>query len=159
MMNFNQVNYFMSMALDEANEAAKIDEVPVGAILTDKFGKILARTHNTKEREQNPCNHAEVLAITQASKELESWRLVDCNLFVTLEPCPMCMASLSQARVKNVYFGAYDPKGGAASLGFNLHKDQRLNHKLNLFGGFKHRECSRLISNFFRNKRKNYKKN
>lgn len=148
----------MSMALDEAHEAVKQDEVPVGAILTDKFGEILAKTHNTKEQDQNPCHHAEVLAITKACEELKTWRLIDCNLFVTLEPCPMCMASLSQARIKNIYFGAYDPKGGAASLGLNLHKDERLNHKMNLFGGFEHRECSRLISSFFRNKRANYRK-
>lgn len=147
----------MSKAIDLAFKAGKLDEVPIGAIITNDSGEILAETHNTKEETQNPCHHAEILAISQASKKLQNWRLIDCDIFVTLEPCPMCMAALSQARIRNVYFGAYDPKGGALSLGFNLHNDKRLNHKINVFGGFKHIECSKIISNFFRKKRKNYK--
>lgn len=156
-MNFSEINYHMSQALDLAYEASKQDEVPVGAIITDKLGKVLARTYNTKERNQNPCEHAEILAIQAAAKELKSWRLLDCNLYVTLEPCPMCMAAISQARIKNVFFGAYDPKGGATSLGLNLHKDKRLNHKFNLYGGFKHIECSKIVSNFFKQKRGRYR--
>ncbi len=155
-MNIEQVNYFMSVAIDLAHDAFKKDEVPVGAVITNKFGDVIARTYNTKEQTQNACHHAEILAITEASQKLNSWRLLDCNLFVTLEPCPMCLAALSQARIKNIYFGAYDPKGGSVSLGQNLHKDERLNHKINVFGGFKHLECSQLVSKFFRQKRKQY---
>ena len=148
----------MSIALDEADKASMIDEVPIGAVITNKFGDILAKAHNTKEKEFNSCHHAEILAISEASKKIENWRLTDCNLFVNLEPCPMCMSAISQARIKNVYFGAYDPKGGAVSLGFNLHKDKRLNHKVNVFGGFLHLACSKIISNFFKQKRKKYRK-
>ncbi len=147
----------MSIAIDEAYEAQKIDEVPVGAVITNKHGDILGKAFNTKEKEQIACNHAEILALSAASKKLGSWRLIDCNLYVTLEPCPMCMAALSQARIKNIYFGAYDPKGGAASLGFDLHKDRRLNHKINIFGGFNHLKCSKIVSDFFKQKRRRYK--
>jgi len=147
----------MSIALDLGYEATKKDEVPVGAVITDKHGEILAKAFNTKEQTQNPCHHAEIVAISEATKKLNSWRLLDCSIYVTLEPCPMCMAALSQARIKNVYFGAYDPKGGAVSLGLNLHKDSRLNHKLNVYGGFKHIQCSKMVSDFFRKKRLTYK--
>ena len=156
-MDFNQINYLMSIALDLGYEATKKDEVPVGAVITDKHGEILAKAFNTKEQTQNPCHHAEIVAISEATKKLNSWRLLDCSIYVTLEPCPMCMAALSQARIKNVYFGAYDPKGGAVSLGLNLHKDSRLNHKLNVYGGFKHIQCSKMVSDFFRKKRLTYK--
>ncbi len=155
-MKIDQINYLFSMAIDLAHQAYKKDEVPVGAIITNKHGDVLAKTYNTKEQTQNPCHHAEILAIEEASKQLGSWRLVDCDLYVTLEPCPMCLAALSQARIKNIYFGAYDPKGGAISIGHNLHNDPKLNHRINVYGGFKHLECSRLVSNFFRQKRKQY---
>ena len=157
-MKFDQINYFMSIAIDYAHQAFARDEVPVGAVITNKHGDILAKTHNEKELNQNACHHAEILAIEEASKKIKSWRLIDCDLYVSLEPCPMCLAALSQARVKNIYFGAYDPKGGGVSLGLNLHKDKRLNHKLNVFGGFKHIECSMIVSNFFKSKRKSYHK-
>jgi len=157
-LEFGKINYFFTIALDLAHQAFKEDEVPVGAVITNKHGDILAKTHNTKERTNNPCHHAEILAIEEASQKLNSWRLLDCDLYVTLEPCPMCLAALSQARIRNIYFGAYDPKGGAISLGQKLHNDKRLNHKLNVFGGFKHLECSQLVSNFFRQKRKQYAK-
>lgn len=156
-MDISTINYLMSIAIDEAQLAFDKDEVPVGAVITNKHGDILAQAHNTKEAEQQVCNHAEILAILKASKKIDSWRLVDCNLYVTLEPCPMCMSAISQARIKNLYFGAYDPKGGAVSLGFNLHKDSRLNHKVNTYGGFKHIETSKLISSFFKQKRGRYK--
>lgn len=156
-MNFSNIKYFMSLAIDEAYKAQKIDEVPVGAIITNKHGDILGKGFNTKEKEQIACNHAEILAITEASKRLGSWRLIDCNLYVTLEPCPMCMAALSQARIKNIYFGTYDPKGGAVSLGLDLHKDNRLNHKIGVYGGFNHLKCSKIVSDFFKQKRRRYK--
>lgn len=156
-MNFNKINYYMSHAIDLAFEASSKGEVPVGAVIVDKGGDIIASQHNTKEETLNACNHAEILAIADASSKLNSWRLSGCDLYVTLEPCPMCMSALLQARLESVYFGAYDKKGGATSLGFNLHSDDRLNHKLGVFGGFKQLECSRLISDFFKKKRKKYK--
>lgn len=156
-MEFDQINYMMSLALDEAHEAYKQNEVPVGCVITNKHGDVLAKTYNTKETLQNPTHHAEILAIQKAAERLGSWRLIDCNLYVTLEPCPMCMSAIIQARLNSVYFGAYDPKGGAVSLGFNIHNNEKLNHKVHLSGGFKHRECSQLISNFFKSKRSHYK--
>lgn len=155
-MYFKEIDYMMGHALNNAIQAGNLGEVPIGAIITDKSGKILAEAHNTKEREFNACNHAEILAIKEASQFLHSWRLIDCNIYVTLEPCPMCMSAISQARIKNLYFGAYDTKGGAISLGKDLHNDPRLNHKVNVYGGFRHLECSKIVSDFFRKKRKNY---
>ncbi len=156
-MEFNKINYIFSLALDQAYQASRFDEVPVGAIITDKHGEIIAKAHNTKEQKQNPCHHAEILAIEQASQKLNSWRLLDCDLYVTLEPCPMCMSALVQSRIKNIYFGAYDPKGGAISLDLNLHQNDKFNHKINTYGGFKHLECSKLLSDFFKQKRRRYK--
>lgn len=157
-MQFSQLHYFMSLAQDQAEIAFSKQEVPIGCVITNELGDILGEGHNLKETEQNACNHAEILAIAQASKKIEAWRLTNCSLFVTLEPCPMCMSAISQARIKNVYFGAYDAKGGAISLGLNLHNDARLNHKTNVYGGYKHIECAKTLSNFFKARRKNYKK-
>jgi len=157
-MEFQKINYNFSLALDLAHKALKLDEVPVGAIITNKYGDVIGEGHNTKEADQNPCMHAEIISIQNAAKKIGNWRLEDCDIYVTLEPCIMCMGALSQARIRNIYFAAYDPKGGAISLGKNIHDDQRLNHKMNVFGGFKHIECSKIISNFFKKKRLNYKK-
>ena len=145
----------MSLAADLAYEAEKQGEVPVGAIILDPSGKVLAKSFNTKEQLQNPCHHAEILAIDEASKKLNSWRLTDCEIFVTLEPCTMCMGAIIHSRIKNLYFGAYDSKAGAVSLGFDLHK--KLNHHVNIYGGFKHLECSRQISTFFKRRRSQFK--
>jgi len=156
-VEFNQKNYFMSIALDEAHKAYSKLEVPIGCIIVNAHGDIIGRGHNTKEEKKNPCHHAELIAIEEACENIDAWRLIDCSLYVTLEPCPMCLSAISQARIKNVFFGAYDSKGGAVSLGYQLHKDVRLNHKLNVFGGYKHIECSKIISDFFKMKRKGYK--
>lgn len=155
-MDFNKIFYNISIAMDLAFEAEKAGEVPVGAIVTDRFGKVLAKAYNTKEREQNPCYHAEILAISEASKYLNSWRLNGCEMFVTLEPCTMCMGAIIQSRLANVYFGAYDTKAGSISLGFNLHQNLGLNHRVGVYGGFYHKECSKQLSNFFKCRRKNY---
>jgi len=157
-MDFHKINYHMSLAIDQSYLAEKIGEVPVGAILLDSSGKIIAKTYNTKEKEGNPCCHAEILAITEGSEVLNNWRLTDCELFVTLEPCVMCMGAIIHSRIKNLYFGAYDLKGGAISLGFNMHQHSKLNHRVNVFGGFKHLECSRQLSYFFKGARHRKKK-
>lgn len=156
-MNFNEINFLMDKALENAHQAARLDEVPVGAVIADTYGKIIAIAHNTKEKEQQACHHAEILALSEASKQMGSWRLNEHNLYVTLEPCPMCMAAILQARLNAVFFGAYDPKGGSVSLGYNFHKDKRLNHNFKVYGGFKHLECSKLVSDFFKQKRRRYK--
>ena len=144
------------MAMEEACKAFSLGEVPVGAVLTDETGKILASTHNTKEREKNPCSHAEILAISQASKEMQNWRLINCSLYVTLEPCIMCMGAIVNSRLTHLFFGTYDKKAGAVSLGFNIHQHPKLNHNIGLTGGILHYECSRLLSDFFKSKRKFY---
>lgn len=155
-MKFNDIDNYMNMALDLGKDAFAKDEVPVGAVIVSAHGEILAEAYNLKESNHDACAHAEVLAIQKASERLKGWRLLDCSIFVTLEPCPMCLSAILQARIKNVYFGAYDRKGGALSLGYNFSKDKRFNHKFNIYGGYKHFECSQLISNFFRSKRHEY---
>lgn len=146
----------MDEALIEANKAYKLDEVPIGAVIINSEGKIIARSHNKKEAENNPCAHAEIIAIMEASKKIENWRLLNCSLFVTLEPCPMCLNALTHARISNLYFGAYDLKAGSLSLNYNFYKDKKLNHHFNVIGGLKHFECSKILSNFFKEKRNNY---
>lgn len=148
--------WLMDEALIEAEKAYRLDEVPIGAVIVDAKGTIISRAHNVKEKNHNPCGHAEVLAIIEASSKLNNWRLLDCSLFVTLEPCPMCLAAMVQARIENLFFGAYDSKGGAISLNYNLHQDKRLNHRFNVVGGLSHYECSKKLSNFFREKRSSY---
>jgi tRNA(adenine34) deaminase len=156
---FQDQLWLMDEALIEAEKAYRLDEVPIGAVIVDSRGMILSRSHNIKEKNHNPCGHAEILAITEAAKKLNNWRLLDCSLYVTLEPCPMCLSAMIQARIGTLYFGAYDPKGGSLSLNYNFYKDQKLNHAFPVIGGLRHFECSKLLSSFFREKRTNYNKN
>jgi tRNA(adenine34) deaminase len=151
--------WLMDEALKEADKAYREDEVPIGAVIVDDKGNILARAHNQKEKVNNPCGHAEILAIMEASKKLSSWRLTNCALYVTLEPCPMCLSAMVQARIGKLFFGAYDPKGGALSLNYNFYKDRKLNHAFPVLGGLRHFECSKILSTFFKEKRSNYLKN
>lgn len=155
--NLQDYLWFMGLALEQAELAYKEQEVPVGAILVSPNGDILSRQFNLKESQFNPVAHAEVLAIIEGSKKLQNWRLSECTLYVTLEPCPMCLAALVQARVKCCVFGAYDLKGGALSLGYKMNADKRLNHQFSIVGGIKHYECSKLMSQFFRERRSGYK--
>ena len=113
--------YLMGLALEQAQKALAEDEVPVGAIITDEVGKIIARGHNRRESTFNPVGHAEILATIAGAKAQKSWRLTGHHLLVTLEPCPMCMAMICQVRFSRLTFGAFDAKGGALSLGHNLH--------------------------------------
>ena len=145
--------WLMDEALKEAEKAYREDEVPIGAVIVDSSGSILSRTHNIKEKVHNPCGHAEILAITEACKKISNWRLVDCSIYVTLEPCPMCLSALVQTRIGHLYFGAYDAKGGALSLNYNFYKDEKLNHSFSVTGGLRHFECSKLLSTFFKEKR------
>ena len=144
---------YMSQALAAADQAYLIDEVPVGAIVVSSHGELLSEEHNRKEREFDPSAHAEINALRSAASRIKSWRLNGATIYVTLEPCPMCLYAMISARVERVVFGAYDPKGGALSLGYNFHLDQRLNHSFSITGGVMHYECSQIISRFFREKR------
>lgn len=147
---------YMKIALQEAKEAAYLDEVPVGAVIVSANNEILSIARNNKEANNDPCGHAEIIAIREAAKKIKSWRLLDSTLYVSLEPCPMCLAAMVQARIGRLVFGAYDPKGGAISLGYLLFKDKRLNHNFSIVGGALHYESSKLLSDFFRSKRTRY---
>jgi tRNA(adenine34) deaminase len=142
---------WLKEALLEARLAATESEVPVGAILVHLDQKI-AQGRNARERLQSPISHAEIHALEEGAKALGSWRLVDCELYVTLEPCPMCLAACQQARVSRVVYGAKDPKGGALSLGYNLHEDERTNHRFAV-EYVEDPECGKILTEFFRRKR------
>lgn len=150
--------WLMDEALKEAHKAYREDEVPIGAVISNADGVVISYGHNQKEKVHNPCGHAEILAITEAAKKIGNWRLLNCSIYVTLEPCPMCLSALIQARIGHLYFGAYDLKGGALSLNYNFYKDQKLNHSFPVTGGLRHFECSRLLSTFFKEKRIGYSK-
>lgn len=138
----------MKAALNEARKAYLLGEVPVGAVIVYD-NKIIARGHNTRELAQSVLGHAEINAIKKASKKIGSWRLEDCDMYVTLEPCSMCSGAIIQSRIKNLYFGAYDLKTGASGSVFNLF-DYPFNHKVNVYGGIMEEECSRIIKDFFK---------
>ena len=144
----NVINKFMASALAEAKKAYLIDEVPVGAVIVYN-NRIIARGHNTREKEQSVLGHAEINAIRKASKKIGSWRLEDCDIYVTLEPCSMCSGAIIQSRIKNLYFGAFDPKTGACGSVLNLFEHD-FNHKVNVIGGVMENECSRIIKDFFK---------
>jgi tRNA(adenine34) deaminase len=144
---------WLEKALELARQAATEDEVPVGAVIVDSQGQLIGQGYNLREKDQNPVAHAEVLAIQDAARSLNSWRLSGCTLYVTLEPCPMCLAACQQARVNAVFFGARDPKGGALSLGYELHQDKRFNHRFTVTQ-VESPECGAILSEFFSRKRK-----
>ena len=144
---------FMLQALKEAEKAFKLDEVPVGAVVV-KNGEIIAKAHNTKNKRKNALLHAEMEALTKAQKKLQDWHLNECDLYVTLEPCPMCAGACINARVRAIYFGAYDKKAGCCGTLYNLPQDARFNHRPEVTGGILEAECGEILSNFFKNKRK-----
>lgn len=160
-MEFTQTQkeYFMKEAIFEANRAKTMGEVPIGCVVVDKQGKIIGRGHNLREHSQNATMHAEMLAIQEANEMLKSWRLVDASLFVTLEPCPMCAGAIINSRIKNVYFGAHDPKAGVTGTLMNLVTDSRFNHQANVEAGILEQHCAQLLTGFFREIRKKRKKN
>lgn len=143
---------YMRCALKEAQKAMEKDEVPVGCVIV-LDGVIIARAHNKKETNNNPLGHAEMIAIQKATKKLGDWRLKDCEMYVTLEPCLMCCGALIQSRIKKVYYGAKDEKGGGVeSLAYTF-EIQGLNHYVNYEGGIMEKECQNLLSNYFKSKR------
>jgi len=145
---------YMNMALQEAIKAYALKEVPIGAIIVCN-DEIVGRGYNLKESNNDPTAHAEIIAIRDAAKSLASWRLDECELFVTLEPCPMCAGAIVQARIKRLVFGAYDPKAGATGSLYNITDDKRLNHQLSeIKGGILLEECKLIMKDFFRDLRK-----
>jgi tRNA(adenine34) deaminase len=141
---------YMAAALEEAEQAFKEDEVPVGAVLIDRTGEILAADHNRTRQEKDPTAHAEILVLRKASRAVKNYRLTGTTLFVTIEPCLMCAGALIQARVASVVFGAPDPKAGAFGSLYDLTEDKRLNHRFQVTTGIMERECRALMQNFFR---------
>ena len=140
---------YMRAALNEAKKAYKKEEVPVGVVIV-KEGKIIAKAHNLKESKKDTTCHAEILAIKKASKKLNSWRLENCEMYVTLEPCSMCAGALIQARIKKVYIGAMDEKTGAAGSVLNLFNDYTFNHKVEVENGVMKTECQEILKKFFK---------
>lgn len=149
----NREEKFMKEALKEAKKAYDKLEVPVGAIIV-KDDKIIARAHNLKETKFDTTKHAEILAIQKASKKLKSWRLIDCEMYVTLEPCSMCAGALINSRVKKIYIGANDEKTGAVGSVFNLLEDYTFNHKVQNEKGILKQECENILKDFFKKIRK-----
>ncbi len=143
---------YMQIALREAKKSFNLNEVPIGAVIV-KDDIIIAKAHNTRNKTQNAINHAEILVISKACKKLKSWRLEDCDIYVTLEPCPMCAGAILNARIKNLYFGAYD-KTSKTNLLNQIMQDNRLNHKTCVKGGILEFACGELLTNFFKAKRK-----
>lgn len=144
---------WMKEAIKQAKKAAQKDEVPIGCVIV-KNDQIIARAYNKREMKQCSTAHAEILAIEKACKKLGSWRLEDCDLYVTLEPCPMCSGAIIQSRIRNVIFGAYDPKGGCMGSNMNINDVRGFNHYPDIEGGILQDECSRLLKEFFKAKRK-----
>ncbi len=144
---------WMKEAIKQAKKAAQKDEVPIGCVIV-KDDQIIARAYNKREMKQCSTAHAEILAIEKACKKLGSWRLEDCDLYVTLEPCPMCSGAIIQSRIRNVIFGAYDPKGGCMGSNMNINDVRGFNHYPDIEGGILQDECSRLLKDFFKAKRK-----
>ena len=149
---------FMKEALKEAKKAYDKLEVPVGCVIV-KNGKIIARGHNLKETKQDTTKHAEMIAIQKASNKLNSWRLLDCEMYVTLEPCSMCAGAIIQSRIKKIYIGTLDEKTGAAGSVLNLFEDYPFNHKVEVETGILKTDCENILKSFFKELRKLKNKN
>ena len=139
---------WMQQALLQARIAYEAEEVPVGAIIVHN-DRIIAEAHNQRETLKDPTAHAEMIAITQAAEALQSWRLLDCTLYVTLEPCPMCAGAIVQARIPTVVYGTTDPKAGASHSLYQITNDSRLNHQCSVLGGLLKEECKSILQEFF----------
>lgn len=146
-------HFWMKKAIFFAEKAANIHEVPVGAVIV-RDGAMIGFGHNRREVDRLAIKHAEIDALTMASKTLGSWRLLDCTLYVTLEPCVMCAGALIQARIPRVFFGALDPKAGAMGSLYRIHEDTRLNHQIHVIEGIMSDQSAELLKGFFRERRR-----
>ncbi|WP_085993766.1 tRNA adenosine(34) deaminase TadA [Oceanobacillus senegalensis] len=147
---------YMIIAIEEAKKARDIDEVPIGAVIVYQ-NEVIATGYNVRETSQTTLSHAELMAIEVANKKVGSWRLEDCTLYVTLEPCPMCAGAIVQSRIKRVVFGASDLKAGCAGTLMNLLEEPRFNHQVEVTKGVLEEECSTLLTDFFRDLRQRKK--
>ena len=146
--------YYMEIALEEAKKAFLLDEVPIGAVIV-RNGEIIAKTHNTRNTDKNTLSHAEIKAIDIASKITGDWRLEDCIMYVTIEPCPMCAGAIVQARIPKVYFGARNKKAGCAGSVLNILNEPNFNQQVEVTEVILSDKCSEIMSEFFKNFRKN----
>ena len=144
----NDKEKYMNEALNEAKKAYKKEEIPVGAVIV-KDGKIIARGHNLKESKHSATSHAEIIAIEKANKKLKAWRLEDCDMYITLEPCMMCMGAIINARIKKIYIGTLDPKTGACESVIDIEKF-KFNHKVDIETGILREECEYILKDFFK---------
>lgn len=140
---------WMREAIAEARKAEALHEVPIGAVVV-RNGEIIGRGHNLRETSKDPTLHAEMIAMREASANLDAWRLLDCTLYVTLEPCPMCAGAIVQSRLPRVVFAAPDPKAGCAGTLMNLLQEDRFNHRAEVLAGVLQEECAAMLSDFFR---------
>ena len=143
---------YMKEALKQAKKAYALEETPIGCVIVHE-GKIIARGYNRRNTDKSPLAHAEISAIKKASKKLGDWRLEDCTLYVTLEPCQMCAGAIVQARIPEVMIGCMNPKAGCAGSIYNLLQEPAFNHQVNLFKGVLEEECSQMLKDFFRSLR------
>ncbi len=143
--------FFMNEALNQAKKAYKKQEIPVGAVIV-KNGKIIAKAYNLKETKNNTLAHAEMIAISKASKKLKAWRLTGCEMYITLEPCPMCAGAIMLSRIDKIYIGTMDKKTGACGSVFNMF-EYKFNHKVETQYGILEKECSNILKDFFKNLR------
>lgn len=148
---------FMKEALRQAKKAAAVGETPIGAVIV-RDGEIIARGYNKRETKKNALLHAEIIAIDRACRKLGGWRLPRCEMYVTLEPCPMCAGAIINSRIENVYFGAYDKKSGCAGSAADLFQKGLFNHNVNVTGGVMEEKCAALLSDFFKKLRNEKKK-
>lgn len=148
---------FMALALQEARQAGELGEVPIGAVLVWE-GQVVGRGNNRREIDQDPTAHAEMLAIRQAARNQGSWRLLDTTLYVTLEPCTMCMGAIILARIPRLVFACRDPRAGAVGSIYDFSQDERFNHRVEVTEGILEQECSQLLSGFFQRLRDDKKK-
>ncbi|MFC7319965.1 tRNA adenosine(34) deaminase TadA [Halobacillus campisalis] len=154
----NKDDHYMGLALEEAHRAQSIGEVPIGAVIIHN-DEVIASAYNERETSQRSSSHAELIAIEQANQALGSWRLEDCTLYVTLEPCPMCAGAIVQSRIPRVVFGAFDPKAGCAGTLMNLLQEERFNHQSEVESGVLGKECGELLTSFFKGLRESRKRN
>jgi tRNA(adenine34) deaminase len=152
-VNVAEHEIWMRAAINEARKAEELAEVPIGAVIV-KNGEIIGRGYNLRETSKDPTRHAEIIAIREASERLDAWRLLDCTLYVTLEPCPMCAGAIVQARLPRVVYAAPDPKAGCAGTLMNLLQEDRFNHRAEVISGVLQDECAAMLSGFFRSLRK-----
>ena len=143
----------MQQAINLAKDAAKHDDVPVGALVVNELGEILGTGHNFREESNDPTAHAEIVAMREAAKTVGNWRMDDLTMIVTLEPCAMCAGAISQSRFKRLVFGAWDEKAGAVGSVWDVIRDQRNINKVEVISGVLEKECSEIITNFFESKR------